>query len=220
MKLHFYLFLLVFSSCNSAKNYTENNETCSFDKGIFKVENKELTLDINKYKTKLKRGRPYLEKGKEGYVNKIRILSSKNIIFDVIDEKKGILKSLRYDSIGKIKDITFLYEKENTPIFKEIIYKNGKITKTIDYEKGYNICWAEAISILKKIAKKDIKKYDINTFYLSRVDLNEFPNKKPKWRISMDGNEEYSDRDTKFYEIDGVTGEFIRAYEVETIYDD
>ena len=95
--------------------------------------------------------------------------------------------------------------------------QQGKITKVIDYEKGYQICWLEAIEIVKQIAKKDINKYKVTSFNLLRNDLNEFPNLKPEWDVTLNGNEEYEEKShskegKKIYVIDGVTGKLIRTY--------
>ena len=111
-----------------------------------------------------------------------------------------------------------MYKDASDYIGKKTEYdQQGNITKVIDHEKGYQICWAEAIEIVKKIAKKDIKKYNITGFNLSHTNLNEYPKEKPVWRISLDGNEEYEIKDTKVYWIDGVTGKYIKTTKIITV---
>ena len=106
----------------------------------------------------------------------------------------------------------FLYLNGLNRILKETHYdEQGNITKVIDYEKGYAICWAEAIEIVKKIAKRDIEKYEVTGFNLKHTNLNKFPNVKPEWVISLNGNEEYQRKPYKFYHIDGVTGKFLKT---------
>lgn len=98
----------------------------------------------------------------------------------------------------------------------------GNVTKEIDYEKGYTICWAEAIAIVKKIAKKKIKKYGIQKFYAVHNNLNNTPKPKPLWYIGfMDGNETYQEYYNKKgsirYVIDGVTGKLLRTYYIKKV---
>ncbi|MGG6232429.1 hypothetical protein [Tenacibaculum sp. SDUM215027] len=131
-----------------------------------------------------------------------------------------ISKWIDYRKDGSIKSSQFIYLNGNKPVFKETHYnEQGNITKVIDYEKGYNICWAEAIAIVKKIAKKDIEKYEVTGFNLSHNNLNEFPNVKPEWQVTLDGNEEYKLKGVKVYRIDGVTGKFLRITKITTSYD-
>ncbi|MGG6230359.1 hypothetical protein [Tenacibaculum sp. SDUM215027] len=131
-----------------------------------------------------------------------------------------IEKWLRYNPEGYLSRVKFQYLNGNSNVYKETHYDNqGNITKIIDYEKGYNICWAEAIAIVKKIAKKEIEKYEITGFNLSHNNLNEFPNAKPEWQVTLDGNEEYELKDVKVYRIDGVTGKFLRITKITTSYD-
>ncbi len=213
------ILLAIVTSCGSAIRFVSNNSTCGFNEGFFEIKSKDLTLDIDKYESSLsKRGVQYLEKNKRSYTTKLSVLSSKNIVLDVIDDKRGILKSLRYDSIGKIKDISFIYKNGNILMFEEMIYKDGKVYHVTNHEKGYTICWTEAISILKRIARKEIKKNKIDTFFLNRVNINEFPNSRPRWIVSMKGQVE-GDYVNKRYVIDGVTGELIRTYRVNKIYE-
>ncbi|WP_103867065.1 hypothetical protein [Aquimarina sp. I32.4] len=215
-KLLLLTYILINISCSAQKRFIKTNQTCLFDDPIFQIKKEEMVFDNEKYDSILSL-KGVIIKDIDNFIYEIQPNT-----LGITDKKSKLTKWVNYHDSNKIESVSFFIRNStSTNIGKEYLFnEKGQIIETIDYEKGYNICWAEAISILKKIAKKDIKKYDINTFYLSRVDLNEFPNKKPKWRISMDGNEEYSDLDRKIYEIDGVTGEFIRAYEIETIYDD
>ncbi|WP_103867062.1 hypothetical protein [Aquimarina sp. I32.4] len=216
IKLLLLTYILINISCSAQKRFIKTNQACLFDDPIFQIKKEEMVFDNEKYDSILsEKGFIYTESDR--YILDIQ---SKTIW--LTDKKTQLTKKIKYNNSNNIKHTYFyISHSTSTKIGKEYIFnETGEIIETIDYEKGYNICWTEAISILKKIARKDIKKYKIDKFILNRVDINEFPNSKPKWRISMDGNEEYSDLDRKIYEIDGVTGEFIRAYEIETIYDD
>ena len=135
------------------------------------------------------------------------------------DKLKNILKIIGYNHLGKIKWVEFKYLNGYINIFKEFDYnEQGKITKVIDYEKGYKICWAEAIEIVKRIAKKDIEKYQVTGFNLTHNNLNEFPNAKPEWQVVLDGNEKYNIKDIKVYRIDGINGKFLRTTRIITTH--
>ena len=73
--------------------------------------------------------------------------------------------------------------------------------------------------MLKKIAKKEIEKYDVTEFYAVHNKLNEFPNVKPLWYIGfMNGNNKLDENIEKKgrirYVIDGVTGKLNQTYRV------
>lgn len=216
MRLLYFLISLFLVSCNSVpKEYLVSNSICNYNDPVFEVTKDELNFKYHSLDSILsEKGALYIEN------DSLTIEIQKNLIGKT-DKKTKITKWINYHSNSKIKSISFfLRNSSQTEIGKEKYYnQQGDITKVINYEKGYKICWAEAIEIVKKIARRDIKKYDIDRFYLSRTDLNEFPNSNPEWRISMKGNEEYNERNTKFYVIDGVTGKLNRTYKTRLIYD-
>jgi|GEM_PF-2666077 len=216
MRLIYIYVSLLFVSCASApRDYLTSNSICNYNNSIFKITENEMSFDVNRLKE-----RELILVDNEYFES--RIFSHENgvITYKQNNRKLNIGKWINYDKNGRIKSSSFLYLNGTKEIGKETYYnREGEITKVIDHEKGYKICWAEAIEIIKKIAKKDIKKYKINKFNLLRTNLNEFPDANPEWRVSMKGNEEYNERDTKFYVIDGVTGKLNRTYKTRLIYD-
>lgn len=213
-KLFLLAYILINVSCSAQIGFVKTNKTCLFDDPIFEIKKEEMIFDGEKYDSILS-DKGVINTDSDKYIKRIQ---SKKIW--LTDKKNNLTKKLKYSSSNHIKQVYFyLRHSSSTNIGKEYHFnENGEIIKTIDYEKGYNICWKEAISILNKIARKDIKKYKIDEFILTRVDINEFPNAKPKWRISMEGEIDGEYRNDR-YEIDGVTGDFIRTYKVNVIHD-
>ncbi|RLK02501.1 hypothetical protein [Tenacibaculum discolor] len=214
--------LVLFAKCSSVpREYLTDDDTCYYNDPVFKISKEEMKIKVDKY---------YNEKNPIGTITVLNnsIVNKRYIRW----EKKGYItnkqtnkqikieKWLRYNPEGYLSRVKFQYLNGNSNVYKETHYDNqGNITKVIDYEKGYNICWAEAIAIVKKIAKKEIEKYEITGFNLSHNNLNEFPNAKPEWQVTLDGNEEYELKDVKVYRIDGVTGKFLRTTKITTSYD-
>ena len=217
MKTKFVLlaYILTTVSCSAQKGFIKTNRICLFDNPIFEISESERIFDGKKYDSILNLKGVIFE-DLDKYIYEIQ----PNTI-GVTDKETKLTKWINYRDSKKIESVSFfIRNSSSTKIDKEYYFNdNGEIIETIDYEKGYNICWAEAIAIIKKIARKDIKKYKIDEFSLNRTDINEFPDEKPKWILSMTGEieDEYiNDR----YVIDGFTGELIRKYKVNVIYDD
>ncbi|WP_103867064.1 hypothetical protein [Aquimarina sp. I32.4] len=212
MKLYFYLFLLVFSSCASQERFLKNDNICEFDNPFLKIKEEEKEFNKKEYDSILNIQPIYTIDTKDlvTTISKYRI-KKKNL-------KSKFSKFIAYYPSGNIKYYYNYIENVNSyrlKIGEQVFYnENGEIAKTINHERNYTICWAEAIEILKKIARKYIKKNTIVDFMISRSELNE----KPKWTISMIGEngEEYTDH----YEIDGVTGELIRKYKIIRVYEE
>lgn len=140
-------------------------------------------------------------------------------------KQKEIEKWLFYTIGGKLEHVKYVYAyNTNVNLFKEYFFDdNGNITKTVDYEKGFSICWEEAIEICKKqIGEKKLKRLNIKNFYLYRVDGSNpynHPGVKPLWIVwplTNKGNN-HEDRYLKgknngklSYCVDGVSGELIK----------
>ena len=215
------LLAILFFDCSSVpKEYLTNNDECHYNASIFIITKEESNLNSDIIKQLQNKKEDLVIIDNENYKNEFSNLSSKKIINYQTDKKLNIGKWLIYGKNGIIKSSEFIYLNGTKPLFKETHYdEKGKVKKMIDYEKGYNVCWTEAIEIVKKIAKNDIEKYQVTGFNLSRVDLNEFPNEKPVWAISLAGNDEYELKDTKVYWIDGVTGKFLKTTKIIITYD-
>ncbi|MCF6349745.1 MAG: hypothetical protein L3J23_01780 [Flavobacteriaceae bacterium] len=221
---HFSFFILL--SCSSIpKEYLTNDDICHYNDPIFKITKDEMTFNVEKYKSdfKIKPGPITIENNKK-FKNEVWTSNNRGLRNKQTNKKLNIQKLIRYDSLGKISYSYITYLNGNARIGKRTYFDlQGNITKVIDYEKGYKICWAEAIAIVKQIAKKDIKKYQIKAFYVSRNDLNEFPTAKPVWTIGlMNGNEKFSDQKDKKgnirYVINGITGKLINTFRVKMTY--
>ena len=65
---------------------------------------------------------------------------------------------------------------------------------------------------MKKIARRKIKKWEVTSFNMRHADLNKFPDARPQWYISLNGNEDFQLKDTKHYIIDGITGKYTGSF--------
>ena len=218
MKFLYFIFIsTLFISCSSVpKEFLENDTICHYDDNIFKITKEEMSFDVEKYGEKVDKGRLVFTDS-NGLKNDFHKSKDESITFKQTNKQLNIQRTIEYNKNGKILFSYFKYLNGSSYIDKETNYDlQGNITKVIDYEKGYQICWAEAIEIVKQITKKDIKKYQVTGFNLSHTNLNEYPNKNPVWAISLDGNEEYEIKDTKVYWIDGITGKYIKTTKIIT----
>ena len=218
--LYVLLLSIFFANCSSVpKGYLINNNTCHYNYPIFKITQEELTLDQNILNQLKNKEGSLLLVDNNDLKNRFYTLNSKQITNKQTNKQLGVGKWIRYRKNGTIRWCFYLYLNGYSKVFKETHYnEQGKITKVIDYEKGYKICWAEAIEIIKRIAKKDIEKYQVTGFNLTHNNLNEFPNAKPEWQVVLDGNEKYNLKDIKVYRIDGVNGKFLRTTRIITTH--
>ena len=222
----FHFLVTILLSCSSVpKEYLENDDICHYSDPIFKITKDEMIFDVEKYKDTLEKGDLVLIDNKEIKNEYYKWKGNDNITNSQINKLLNIKKLIKYNKNGKILFSYIKYLNGSSYIGKETEYnQQGNITKVIDYEKGYQICWAEAIEIVKQIAKKDIKKYNVTSFNLLRNDLNEFPNLKPEWDVTLNGNKEYEEKSyskegKKIYIIDGVTGKLIKIKKYRMVYD-
>lgn len=214
MKNILYISLfLIFQSCSIHHEFVLNNDNCYFNNSFFQTENTLKRIDAKDLISKIGYT-DFVEKDNSEFKNRY-YKSDVSITNKQTEKIFNIQKLIKYDLNGRIKFSYFIFLNGDAKIGNETFYdEQGNVLKTIDHEKGYNICWLEAIEIVKKIAKKDIKKYEVTDFNLSRTDLIEFPNENPEWNVSLYGNEEYEERDKKVYVIDGRTGKFLRTFKI------
>ena len=160
--LYILLLSIFFTNCSSVpKGYLINNNTCHYNYPVFKISKEELVLDQNIQKQLKNKEGDLILLDNENYKNEYLNLGDNDVTNVYINKKINISKWIRYKN-NKIRWSLFKYENGNSKINKETHYnEQGKITKVIDYEKGYKICWAEAIEIVKRIAKKDIENYQV-----------------------------------------------------------
>ncbi len=222
--LYFTISSILFISCSSLpKEYLTTNSSCYYNDPIFKITKDEMVFDVKKYKDTLDKGRLVFTK-RNNLKNNFHKSKDGSITFKQTNKRLNIQRTIEYDKKGNILLSYFKYLNGSSYLKKETTYdQQGNITKVIDYEKGYQICWTEAIEIVKQIAKKDIKKYNVTSFNLLRNDMNEFPDLKPEWEITLNGNEEYeekkySKKGKKIYIIDGITGNLTNIKTIRMIY--
>ena len=87
----------------------------------------------------------------ENYKNLFSVFSSNSVANYQTNKQLGIDKWILYRENKTIKKVSFIYLNGLKEIKEETHYdEQGNIINVIDYEKGYNICWAEAIEIVKK----------------------------------------------------------------------
>ncbi len=219
MRLIYLLICLCLISCSSYKSYQSSKKECYQNLSFLEFNSKEKTLSNKIYDSLLIDNRI---DSKNNTYNIKYYLANNYITYK--KEKKNIQRLIKYSIDRKILYIRYKYLNGNTYIGKETYFdKQGNITKVIDHEKGYKICWAEAIAIMKKRYRSLIRKYEIHTFNLSRVSLNDFPEAKPRWTITMEGNEAYEqkgyDEGNKHYSFDGVTGKYLYTSTSISVYD-
>lgn len=219
----FFTFLCI--GCSSVpKEYLSNDAICHYNDPIFKISDDELVLKPNIIEQLKNNEGSLIVIDNEEFKSRFYTLKSKQITNKQTNKQLGIGKWIRYRQNGTIRWVFNLYLNGDSKIVKETHYdEKGNITKVIDYEKGYNICWAEAIEIVKKIAKKEIEKYEITEFYAVHNNLNEFPDVQPFWSIGLlKGNEKYEDiknrKGTRRYRIDGVTGKLLKKYRIKRAF--
>ncbi len=213
------LLLSILLSCNSArKSYITNDNLCHYDDPIFKIYKNELKLNDSISRQLNNNGEELVTIDNENYNNEFYKFEDGEVTNKQTNKRLNVGKWIRYWPNGSIRWVFNLHLNGSKKIFKETQYdKNGEITQVINYEKGYNICYAEAIAIVKKVARHKIEKYQITEFFAAHNNLNEFPDVKPVWYIGLSkGNEKYENgyytKGQIRYRIDGVTGRVLKKY--------
>ncbi|MDO6674573.1 hypothetical protein Q4517_03305 [Tenacibaculum sp. 1_MG-2023] len=218
--LIFFILVLLVNCSSVPKEYLINDDVCHYNYPIFNITKEELLIDEKILNLLQKEKRSIVTVDGDDYKNEYWY-SKDEITNKQTNKVTNINKYLYYNNKGKIIFSAFTYNNIYN-LGKETDYdEQGNITKVIDYEKGYNICWAEAIAIVKKIAKKEIEKYEITEFYAVHNNLNEFPEVKPIWYIGLlKGNENYKNevnkKGTLRFRIDGITGKVLKKYRIQS----
>ena len=181
--------LLLFFLLLSCKTY--KNVSCEFD--YFPTKD-EMVLDSNLL-------RKSVDLGKEKVINKhIKMRVNKTI--------KGYTKYIDIDTLGielnrfvvytPSKKIDYTFFSLGPYIGKEYHFdENGNVTKVIDNDEGFAICWQQALFIAKKNTGKKAKEWKISK------DFDDDKNKK-YWEVYY-----FEDRD-RFLVIDAQTGEIVK----------
>lgn len=197
---------------------------CVYSDSIFSLNINEKQIDIKKYNPEIMTGYDSIIIDNESYKSSYHKTAS-SILFEKNNKKLGIVKYLYYSFDGKIESMSIYYKStENSGVeigFGYNFNSDGTIKEKINYDNGYKICWNEVIPIVKKIiGEHNIKKYEITDFGVTRINLNESPDSKPKWKIYVSGNGLYTKKNKGangvIYIIDGINGKLInkRTYKV------
>jgi len=180
--------LLLFFLLLSCKTY--KSVSCEYD--YFPTKD-EMVLDSNLL-------RKSVDLGKEKVINKhIKMRVNKTI--------KGYTKYIDIDTLGielnrfvvytPSKKIDYTFFSLGPYIGKEYHFdENGNVTKVIDNDEGFAICWQQALFIAKKYAGKDAFEWMIG---------KDFYKKRNAWEIYY-----RKDKTPYFLVIDAQTGEIVR----------
>lgn len=222
------LFVLAFISCKS-NQVTYGQENCYKDTSFFSISKDELIFDLIKYQKELDNKKKKIVLNNKNFEYRFyQISNSGTIVSEYINKDIDVIKNIDYYPNGNIKFVSYNHNSAAlVNLYKEFTYnENGEIIKTIDYEKGFKICYNEAIEICKNlVGERNLKKYNIKSFNLERnFDDGEDPNFKPHWIVhpmpsneDENGNKYKIDYYLKYYKknkgslsyvIDGVTGKY------------
>ena len=180
--------LLLFFLLLSCKTY--KSVSCEYD--YFPTKD-EMVLDSNLL-------RKSVDLGKEKVINKhIKMRVNKTI--------KGYTKYIDIDTLGielnrfvvytPSKKIDYTFFSLGPYIGKEYHFdENGNVTKVIDNDEGFAICWQQALFIAKKYAGKDAFEWMIG---------KDFYKERNAWEIYYRKN-----KTPYFLVIDAQTGEIVR----------
>jgi hypothetical protein len=220
MKNKFLKILIFFVCISHLKGYSQEKK-CHTD-SIFTISKDEMFFDIDAHRTELKKG-DLIVVDRDLFSSTFYSIGNTGKTSNRKSYKLiGVDKYISYSSDGKIEYAYFSVTFGEANLFKAYTFdKNGNIVKTIDNDKGYIICWQEAIEICKKlVGRRELKKYNIKDFALRRADLNDRPNDTPLWIVKpisrkSDGSDYENNLEDKYYKhnkgdlyyyIDGITG--------------
>ncbi|WP_455151270.1 PepSY domain-containing protein [Capnocytophaga sp.] len=178
------LLLLLLVSCKTYKNVS-----CEFD--YFPTKD-EMVLDSITYplNQNISIGHKTYRNFKSSFNKNINYLAIDIDTLDVI-----LTKYIDFNN-GKIKLTNFTISKSRN-IGKEYHFdENGNVTKVIDNDEGFAICWQQALFIAKKYAGKDAFEWMIG---------KDFYKKRNAWEIYYRKN-----KTPYFLVIDAQTGEIVR----------
>ena len=179
--------LLLFFLLLSCKTY--KNVSCEFD--YFPTKD-EMVLDSITYplNQNISIGHKTYRNFKSSFNKNINYLAIDIDTLDVI-----LTKYIDFNN-GKIKLTNFTISKSRN-IGKEYHFdENGNVTKVIDNDEGFAICWQQALFIAKKYAGKDAFEWMIG---------KDFYKERNAWEIYYRKN-----KTPYFLVIDAQTGEIVR----------
>ncbi len=212
MRIFIIVLSLLFLSCASYKSFITSDNICNYNSSLFYIKNEEYSASNIDYKNKKKNF--VLFENKEELEKLILWGNEEPITVTKYMKKSRIGKSIEYDySTGKILNIEFFYLDGLINIGQSKYFdEQGNITKVIDHETGYKICWKEAIEIVKHKFRRKLAKYDSVSYVLYRPNKLDFPNHRPRWSVGIIEYPEDKIDETTYYKIDGITGKYLGKY--------
>ncbi|WP_062058763.1 hypothetical protein [Aquimarina longa] len=205
-------------ACQSNKSFIKD-DLCGFNDPIFTISDDEKTFDVEKYREQLKK-RELVLKDNDTFKTRFYMYKDGEITNKQTNKQTNIAKWILYKKKGTIKRVRFIYLNSLLEIGKETNYDTlGNISKVIDHEKGYTICWAEAIEIVKDELKEQLAQYDSVNYVLQRPDLNRTPDAPAIWSVGIAPIPDDNNLETIYHKIDGVTGKYLGKYTVRMVHD-
>lgn len=222
MKIHIFLALVlscVGISCQGPKTILANQAICYYDTTIV---DEEMSFNIAKYDSLLTFEWRTIASTSEYYDSSTisQWSHDHSIVNRQTNRSTSIEKFISYTPEGKLMEISFFYD--DVEIGKSIHFnENGSITEIFDHDKGYKVCWAQALEIAKKLASRDLARDNLRYVDLSRKEWKDVPDFRPQWEVTIatDNRQEPPNykKKQKVYVLDGVTGKLIRTYTFKTI---
>jgi hypothetical protein len=228
----FIFYFIIIINVSAVLNAQEKN---CFSNKAFNLMSFEKKIDLENYKNKLINNE-IINIDNDSLTSIFKVSGFSKKILNVKRFKKlKIEKTIAYSPETGFAEYLFFityniisnkYYVDGPNVYRELTLSDkGEIINTIDFEKGYKLCWEEAIAFCKKyVGAKTIKKYNLQEFKIEgRTNLNEKPNEKPIWYICPiakrpDGSDYENHIGDKYYKknkgnihynIDGVTGELL-----------
>lgn len=209
------IFLWMSISCQSPQAILANKAICYYDTTITK---EEISFDVIKYAGLLSEERHPITSTNDYFDD--------NIIYQSINDHQisnwqtntvtSLQKLATYTQDGKIIDIDFYYNYE--AVGKSFRYdEKGNIEEITDHDKGYKVCWAQAIEIAKKFERRHLSRDSLIRIWLDRDEWRDTPDFKPQWKVRIvtaaknQPPPTFLKRD-KVFVLDGITGKLIKTY--------
>jgi hypothetical protein len=213
--------LWTITSCQSHKSILANKDICYYDTVI---TSQEMFFDATKYDSQFLKVRLTIPSTRD-YFDKntvSRPYRDRRILNWQTNSITPVKKYIKYTPDGKIMGVNFYYRY--APIGRSFRFdENGAITEIIDHDKGYKVCWAQAIEIAKKLDKRLLSRDSVVYVHLFREEWNNTSTFKPQWGVSiqiLDKRPPNHIKRNTYYGIDGITGKLIESFKLPLVNDD
>ncbi len=206
------IFCMVLVGCDTYKSYLINDDLCNFDDPIFTLKEEEKSFDMVKYRSTIDsilnvRERCVLLNNEQQYVDLYVWSHNKAIIKTVKNKKNKIIKSIGYDSLGRIRSFSNEHIYSSDYLQKKIhYYPDGSVEKFKDYRKAdkYPICYKEALAI---VARKKRRKDSITR--LHKAVYKRGGKKYFVWDVHTKIPKRFGKGQSRYYKVDAQTGKIL-----------